>query len=207
MSFNFDELQWIEADKNPFEMRCLDIRNYCWNVQSLTKDPQMAMKFSELRAFNGEQLRGQSPDNSIKIACQLQYNSKRRIFDETSRGPILKAEGMEDKWDIFLFDNWLYFTHSWSGQLHYKAKVNISDETTIIDEIEVEGRLAEDGPELVLCEVDFLVKSHLYNLPMPHRIPNKIPETDKQIITLWSFSCYGRWASFATYEDTTGLRI
>jgi len=207
MSFNFDELQWVEADKNPFEMRCLDVRNYCWNAQSLTKDPQVALKFSELRAFDGEQLRGQSPDNNIKLACQLQYNSKRRIFDETFRGPILKAEVMEDKWDIFLYDNSLYFTHSWSGQLVYKAKVNVSVETTIIEEIEVESRLAEDRPELVLCDVDFLVKSHLYNLPVPHRISSNISETDKQLITIYSFSSYGRWASFATYEDTTGLRI
>jgi hypothetical protein len=207
MSFDFNVLQWIEAKDNPFEMRCLDIRDYCWNAQSLTNDPLIAQKFVELRSSTGEQLRGQSPDNFVKLACQLKYDSKRRVFDEMAKGPILMAEVMEDKWDIFLYDSFLYFVRSWGGELIYKAQVNISTETTIIEGVEVESRLVEDGEEEVLCDVDFLVKSHLYNLPVPHRIQKGISESDKQLITISSFTSFGRWASFATYEDTTRLQI
>jgi hypothetical protein len=188
-------------------MRCLNIKDYCWNTQSVTKDPYVSMRFNELRTSSGEQFHGQSPNGYIKTICQLQYGSKRRIYDEMSQGPVLKAKVMEDKWDIFLYDKWLYFAHSWNGQLYYRANVEISSGMTIVHEIEVEAGLATEGMDLALCDVDFLIKSHLHNLPVPNRIPGNIPETDKQLITMYSYNSFGRWASYATYEDTLQLQI
>ena len=59
---------------------------------------------------------------------------------------------------------------------------------------------------LAVREVDFLVKAHLYGRQTPHPLPRDLPE-EKRVIALYSFSKHGRRACFATYEDTTRVRV
>jgi hypothetical protein len=62
-----------------------------------------------------------------------------------------------------------------------------------------------DQPGLAVRAVDFLMKTHLHRKEAPHPFPQGFPE-DKKILALYSFSQYGRWASYGSFEDTTAVR-
>jgi hypothetical protein len=207
MSFDFTSLKWIVAADNPFGIRYLDVRDFCWQAQSMVKEPHLAEKFLSLRRSTGEQYRGNPTANNTRIPCELTYVSKRLILTPSSAGPIRLAEAMEDKWDIFLHDGSLLFVRSWTGQLIYKAKVMIEEQSATISEVVTDPEFAHDENEFALSEVDFLVKSHLCGLLMPHRISGGILESNKELIALDAFSRHGRWASFATFASTIALKL
>jgi len=41
--------------------------------------------------------------------------------------------------------------------------------------------------------------------PGPHPLPQALPE-DKKILAMYSFSEYGQWAAYASYQETTAAR-
>ena len=103
-----------------------------------------------------------------------------------------------------LFDGIIYFARSWSGVLVYKAAITFMDTQAIISNIDAIRQTTIGGSWVTICAVDFLVKSHLYRREAPHILPPSIPD-DEMGIAAYSFQEYGRWASFATYEDTTRI--
>jgi hypothetical protein len=63
-----------------------------------------------------------------------------------------------------------------------------------------------DDPALAVRMVDFLMKTHLYRKECSHPFPQGIPD-DKKTLALYSFSEYGRWAFYGSFEDTTRVRV
>jgi hypothetical protein len=116
------------------------------------------------------------------------------------------AQQMEDKWDIYFFDGYLYFARSWTGDLIFRAKANFSDRGMIISSIDAKSQAVGGDHSLAIRQVDFLIKSHLLKQEAPHPIPANLPE-DPQRIALYSFQLFGRWASYATYEDTITKQV
>lgn len=113
---------------------------------------------------------------------------------------------MEDKWDIYLYDGHLYFARSWTGELTFRAKIEFKERQAIITNVQAGRAKVMDDPALAVRMVDFLVKSHLHRKEAPHPLPRGFP-TDNKTIALCSFSEYGRWAYYASAEDTTNARI
>lgn len=196
------ELHWIPRESSPFNVRCLDVRSFTTNMISTTADQKLAQKFTDLRKSNGDHVRKGMPDDAIHIDCQLIYPHQ----GQTRDGALYMAREMEDKWDVFLFDGSLFFARSWSGVLVYKAAINFSQTQAMITSIEAIRQTTGSGLWLAICVVDFLVKSHLYRREAPHTLPPNIPE-DEMGIAAFSFQEYGRWASYATYEDTTRINL
>jgi hypothetical protein len=192
--------QWLEADDNPYGVRCLDCRGFTRTVLASTSDPGIARLFAELRNSAGEQHRGKVPPDSVVVECNLRYPHQ----GETKDGPVFIAQEMEDKWDIYLYDGYLYFARSWTGALVFRAKIDFTGQEAVLSLVEANPQVAADDPDFVIRQVDFLVKSHLYRIETPHPLPPDFPDDPEQI-ALYSFSQYGRWASFATYEDVLGL--
>jgi len=54
--------------------------------------------------------------------------------------------------------------------------------------------------------VDYLIRSHLYRLPLPHPLPKSVGQ-DPRELALFSFSQYGRYGLYGTFADTTRLRL
>jgi len=113
---------------------------------------------------------------------------------------------MEDKWDIYLWDGYLYFARSWTDELIFRAKVNLSDRGMKIPAVDARSQIVKGDRSLAVRQVDFLVKSHLFKQEVPHTLPLDLPD-DPQQIAMYSFQLFGRWASYATYEDTTKTRF
>lgn len=200
---DFPDLQWLEADQNEFGLRVLDCRPFSHSMLSLTKDESVAIKFNELRRSPGTEHIGKEPDDPITADCHLTYPYSGEVHD----GLLFIAEQMEDKWDIYLYDSHLYFARSWSGKLCFKAAINFTHGECVVSSVQSCASDEEDViPGFSVRQVDFLIKRHLFGQEVPHQIPRSIPESPRDI-ALYSFAIYGRWASFASFDDTTAVRL
>jgi hypothetical protein len=112
---------------------------------------------------------------------------------------------MEEKWDIDFFAGKLYFSRSRTGSL---GLVGLADQWSAA--LEISGVYAaahnREDQEMVVRDMDFLVKTYIFGREAPHYLPYKVPATEKSILA-YSFSSFGRAASFATYEDTTPVAV
>ncbi len=198
----FSQLAWLEADQNPFHLRVLDIRPFSTTMISTTSDPAIAARFNQLRGATGEEHRGHSPEDALVAPCHLTYP-----FNGESRdGPLFVARQMEDKWDISLYDGHLYFARSWTGELVLRAAIDFKEKEAVITEVEASRKNVTGDPAVAVRVVDFLMKTHLYRKEAPHPLPPGLPE-DKKTLALYSFSQFGRWAFYGSFEDTTQVRV
>lgn len=198
----FPELQWLDADQNEFHLRVLDCRPFTHAMLSLTSDENVALRFTRLRQSSGIEHVGREPDDSVTAECRLTYPYSGEVQD----GMLFIAEQMEDKWDIYLYDGHLYFARSWTGNLSFKAAVAFTDRECVVSSVQSSASEGDGTSNLSIRQVDFLIKRHLLRREVPHPIPRSIPDSPKEI-ALYSFSLYGRWASFASFEDTTAVRL
>lgn len=70
---------------------------------------------------NPENYKGEKPDNSGTFTCDLKVPGSGKIPE----GIIYESQDMSEKWDVFFYGRYLYFTRSWTGELIYKAKTEI----------------------------------------------------------------------------------
>ncbi len=197
----FARLNWLEAYQNPFGIRVLDCRSFSRSALCFVPDKHIAEHFLELRNSRGEIHRHQLPKNTLHIKCNLRYPFEEKIPD----GPVFVAKVMQDRWDIYLYEDFLYFTNSWSGELLIRAKINFKDNEFIVSIIDIRSDFVNRDKTLAIRQADYLIKSHLFRREVPNPLPKNLPNNPEQI-ALYSFSLYGRMGSYATYEDTTLMK-
>lgn len=195
------ELRWLEGADSPFGIRVLDCRSVAFGMVSTTGDPAVAQRFVELRSSVGIEHLGQVPHDAIHSECDLIYP----VDGSFSEGPVFVADEMEDKWDIYLHSDYLYFARSWTGVLVSRARLKLVGLAAYVDMVDVDRNTAEDA-QLATRHVDYLIKSHLYDRVAPHPLPSTMPPIERDI-ALFSFSLYGRRGQFASYEDTIGVKV
>jgi hypothetical protein len=191
-------IRWIPAAENRFGVDVLDCSAFAQSMVSWTSDVQITMRFSELRGSQGEHCRGKDV-NDHSVTCRLEYPSDRHLD-----GPVFRAEEMEDKWDIFLLDGVLHFSRSWTGDLVYKATIKFNDSQAIVNLIR--GQREPGSSEDPVAVVDYLIKSHVYGLVVPHPLP-KTDQASVGDLARWSFARYGRRGLFGTKQDVTHLIV
>lgn len=195
----FARLEWLDAETNPFGVRALDCQPMVGGMPAM-QEPAAAARFAELRQLDGATLRDRHPEDATLIACALQLSFPR----PASEGVVFRAEVMEDRWDLFLIEGWLYFVRSWSGQLVYRASVRFEPGRAFLRAIEAPGEAAREDAVFCIREVDYLIKSHALDAMVPHPLPAGLPSDPKQI-ALFSFSRHGRRGCLASYEDSTAF--
>lgn len=199
---SFPKVVWIEAHQNPFGIRVLDCRSFSKSALCFTPDKGAAEKFLKLRSSTGGDHRTQFPKNALHIRCNLRYHFEEKIID----GPVFVAKVMQDRWDVYLYDGFLYFSNSWSGELLIRAKADFKENEFLVPAIDIRSDLAKRNKTLAVRQADYLIKSYLCRREMPNPLPKNLPNVPKQI-ALYSFSLYGRMSSYATYEDTTLIKL
>jgi hypothetical protein len=208
------EPAWIEPANNAFQMRVLDCEALCRDSPMFVfgeSAESIDVRFKQARAEPGNCCQRQPMPDARKIPCLLSYpRGGERIPD----GGHFVAEGMEDRWNIFLFDANFYFTRSWTGQLRYRAKLLFRPGALFVTEVEVSRTHPADNlhlnledQELPVRQVDFLIKALLYRLQAPAPLPRGLSEEKPCAIAFFSLTEYGRWGSFPTFEDTTEYRV
>ena len=192
---------WLRGADSPFGMDVLDCREACGSTRSASSDQEVAVGFLALRSSDGRQHRGRLPEGAWSAVCDLSfpYHGERRD------GTVFGADEMEDKWDIHLYGDRLYFSRSWTGVLVYVAAAAFDPNSVRLTTIWVAGGLDRDATYHVAV-VDYLVKSHLFRMRAPHPFPRDL-RNDPGMLALFSFSQYGRRAAYGSYGDTTRIRI
>lgn len=193
------EFKWYDpGEENPFPVRILDVRRLTWNVVATTNDAEVAESFNAQRQSDGREYIDAEIENATTVECNLAFPHN----GDPLEGVIYKADSMDVKWDIYIYDSAFLFVRSWTGQLQYRALADITDTEILITEIETSADHVETAPQAVY----FLLATHAMGRVLPHTIPRDVPD-DPQHIGLWSFSMYGKLGCYATYEDVTHIEI
>jgi len=114
---------------------------------------------------------------------------------------------MEDKWDIYAFNDVFYFCSSWLNNIALKAGFEQRpDENRFnVTWIEFSESHHMTNAGTVTQQVDFLIKTMLgLRLPLP--VPLEVEPTVKEY-SRYAGTVYGSFAYFATNEDTTKIRL
>ena len=193
--------RWLsQADPaNPFVLDGFDCLHFVSTMLSTTQDPEVAASFTALRSSDGSAVHGALPEDPVEIPCALAYPHS----GETRDGPLFKASAMEEKWDIHLHDRRVYFCRSWTGMLALVAEIDPGPDTLHIARL---WAPRSTDAALAIRQVDYLVKSHLYQRRVPHPLP---PDLERQpaTVALYSFSQYGRLCCFGSFDDTLGTDL
>jgi hypothetical protein len=197
----FRRLAWLSPEETTLGVKAMDCRPTALGLISTTPEESLVQRWLDLRASTGEELRGTIPDDAITVPEELHYP---RYGQPVPEGCAFRSQCMEDKWDGFILDSRLYLRRSWSGHLVYKASISFGAEA-VVSGIQAGRRACEGDPAMALRQVDYLVRSHLLELPVAHPIPVSVGDNPKDI-ALYSFSVYGRKGIFASFQDTTKAR-
>jgi len=198
------EIVWLEPAQNPFGIRVLDCRPFCTTMISTTQNQQIALTFLKYRTSDGREHQGRQPPNLLGVQTSLVYPHS---GGWPADGRVFTAAVMEDKWDISLHSDYLYFARSWTGDLQFRARVEFTANEVIITGIEANADVVENDPEFAVQLVDFLIKSHAYDFQCPHPGLPSLKDSDNRQIVFWSFQIFGRRGCFATFEKSTAVRI
>jgi hypothetical protein len=191
---------WVPAAENPFGVDIFDCADYCQSMPA-PAGPHDIETFRRLRSSSGEEYRGRLPADPVTIPCDLTYPYDGRHQD----GPLSKAGSLEEKWDFYLFDDRLSLVHSWTDELVYVGDLTFGERDVRLKSVAATRSRADD-PALAVAVVDFLIKSHLHGMMVPHPFPKGLAR-DPRTLTLYSFEQYGRRAFCGTFADTTQFRV
>jgi len=192
--------RWLASNQNPFGIEVLDCRPLTQTMIATTGSFDVAAHFTSSRQDDGRGYVGKEPADAHVIECRLRYPFN---GSQPSAGPLFKAAEMEDKWDLYVYDDTLYCARSWTGDLVYTARLHFVDGEFAVEEMRVAG-VAGELPTYSVRALDFLIKSHVYNLGAPHPLFDASTKDPEQL-ALMSFSVFGRRAWFGAFEETVGL--
>jgi hypothetical protein len=166
---------------------------------STTADLSVAERFGALRQATGEELVPETLTESIPTDASLEYP----FGENHPTGPVFKANQMEVKWDVYCFDDLLLFSSSWTGDLIYGARLAWGPGSCRITHV-LRNVGVDSGPLYAIRTVDFLLKSHVYGLGVPHPL-REIDDSNVETLALASFAAFGNRAWFGTFHDTLHL--
>lgn len=171
-------------------------------MRAVTQDQKIAESFLTLRQSVGAEYKGVLPEQAVELDCDLRYE----YAGEVAEGILYKASQMEEKWDIYLYGDRIYFCRSWTGALVFVAEFTATGSEIVISRIWAAGELTEPDSTFAIRQVDYLIKSHIFGRAVPHPLPENLPR-EPQTVGLHSFSQYGSMCCFATYEDTIVAKL
>lgn len=194
---------WLDVGPgNPFNKRILDCRSLTWNLLATTSDRAVAESYNRLRSSMGREYIGAEIEGKQIVNTTLTYPHNGAALN----GVVYKAGSMDEKWDIYIYQDCFYFTRSWTGELVYKAFVRVLSEHIELCRVEYapQEHLLSD-PTLAVNNVHFLLMTHALGRVYPHKVPAGLQQ-DREI-ALFSFSQFGNKACYATFDDILDTTI
>ncbi|MES2073449.1 MAG: hypothetical protein V4488_24055 [Pseudomonadota bacterium] len=193
----FEVRQLASTDEaNPFSVDGYDCLAFVRAMKANAADPGVARTFADLRSITGAAYAGQMPPDAVEIASRLEYPG-----EQVRDGMLYKADKMEQKWDIYLYQQQLYFCRSWTGALVYVAAFDMAKGKISVNKIWAAKEALSDDDGFAIQEVDYLIKSHVMQRRVPHPLPSDL-QKEAEIIGQYSFGQYGNMCCFGTYADT-----
>jgi len=221
----------VTGKANPFPVPIVDLTPVSLTFISMTKDQAVGNTFAQSRNWDGRKLHEIKLPTSFTVGNEtggnLSYilpSAIRWWPTATYQAPMFKAKEMEDKWDVYRYDDELHFARSWTQALVYRAKIKITSDAPLDEDPEEVGSSPNKTPGRAIAgfevvkietnrgdditateaasEVDFLIKRLLLGLVVPAPLPLLDLRNPKQVESLWamSFSMWGRAGIFGTFS-------
>lgn len=191
--------RWYDVGPdNPFGVRILDVRSFTGSIIATTSNPTIAKKYNALRGSDGKDLISAEIQDACTVRCELHFAHNGASLS----GIVFKADSMDVKWDIYIYENVFYFARSWTGELMFKATALIAGDSIVISEIQCRRQDAELAPSHVF----FLLGSHALGRVLPHRLPVDSDIGDLPIATL-SFNLFGNRGCYAAFDDIIQISL
>ncbi len=187
--------RWLAPSENRWGLEVFDCSANARSRISMTGDPRLAQSYVRLRNATREDLLKTEFAPTVSGPCKLAYS----IGGELKDGPLFKSRVMEQKWDVYLYSDKLYFCRSWSGQIMYRASAGLSPQSLEVRSIE---GVHEDAG-MAVRDIDFLIKTHILLTTAVHPLPKTLNREIAQLET-YSFSAFGRMGQYGTFEETVG---
>lgn len=193
------DFKWYDpGPDNPFGIRVLDCRPLTWHVIATTKDKAIAERYNLLRRSDGRELIGAPINDAIRCPASLKFPHNGAALE----GIVYKADSMDVKWDIYIYNSIFLFSRSWTGELCYRATAKVEQSEIHITEIEC----TRSEAKIAASHVYFLMGTHAMRRVLPHQLPEGTPEDPMAMATL-SFSLFGNIGCYATFDDITQIPI
>lgn len=190
-----EELPWIEAAENPWNLRLLDLRSISQTMISTSQDPQMATNAVSYRSEDGTTFWTQMPDKDRSITSDIVLP----VDGKLAPGVLFIPERMEHKWAIYFDGEFLIFVRSWLRQVFVVAKTRQEN-----NQLMVENILGEFSPgeteAFTNAYLNFLLISHAIGEIVPAPLPKEL-ESDTNNAGLWAFSNYGNMAHIGVFDE------
>jgi hypothetical protein len=136
--------------------------------------------------------------DAVRVAASLEFPHDGASLE----GIVSKADCMEVKWDIYIYDSVFLFARSWTGELQFRAWATIGATAIRISEIEC----SKEQSDLAAEHVYFLIGTHAMGRVLPHRVPCDA-SADPPQIALLSCAWFGKLGCYAAFEDITRVPI
>lgn len=190
-----EELPWIDATENPWNLRLLDLRSISQTMISTSQDPKMASNAISYRSEDGTIFWSQMPDKDRSIPSNLVFP----VDGKLAPGVLFIPERMEHKWAIYFDGEFLIFVRSWLRQVFVVAKTRQENNQLIVENI-----LGEFSPgeteAFTNAYLNFLLISHAIGEIVPAPLPKEL-EPDTKNAALWAFSNYGNMADIGVFNE------
>ena len=196
-----EKLKWLSEAESPFTVPVFDTRAFATTMVSVTSDKNVAALYTELTKIDGTLYKGRHTDFARITDSGFHVD----LTTSLKNGPVFVSSAMEEKWNIYFFDNILYFVRSWTGDLFFRAEVSILEKELSVSRVEYNSRVCSKDFDATRA-VYFLIKSHIFRKPAIAPIPNEISD-HKVEIAMYLFGMYGCVAYFASRENTVDARL
>jgi hypothetical protein len=195
------EPKWVDSSQNQFGISLLDLRSSVFITTAWTTRKDIAESFLRMRRANGAEYVNRLPDDYVEFESSLSF-----AYSGTHQeGPVFKARAMEDKWDMYVYEDRLYISRSWTGNLCFVALCEFKSNRVEIHRIFAEKKFISDDVQYAGRVVDCLIKSHMSNMVVPHPLPARLKGEPLGELAVHSYEIFGRRGLFGSFDETIGI--
>jgi hypothetical protein len=191
--FHLSDIEWVDADHNPWGVPVIDIRPLTQTVISTTTDQQCAANAVSYRGDDGAGFIGEEPEVLRDVPTQLSYPVDRRLAD----GVLFAPEVMEHTWALFCHGGQILFVRGWKRRVAAIAQYEQRGDRVAVVSVRGTFTSEDEAPELTCRVLDYLLRRHALRGEYPAPLAPGL-ETDSGRAAMWCFSMFGNRASFAT---------
>lgn len=201
-------LKWYKVGgDNPYNAEILDIRSLTLNIVATTDNQSVADNFVESRSSDGSQYQSVDIENAKEYPTNIVYPHNGIQL----HGAIYKADSMDIKWDIYAYDEWLYFVKSWTSELIYKVHFSNNLDSLVLDKVitasvEKIASTPDEKETLAAQNVHSILQTHLMNGVWPYKIPEMMKGVPDKSIALHMFAQFGQKATIATFANVIDMK-
>lgn len=189
------KLSWIEASKNKWGVKVLDLRPVTQEMVATSANPQMATNASSYSKEDGTSFTGQEPPFSATITTDMQFP----VDPVLAPGVLFIPRTMEHKWAIYFHGDTLIFVRSWLRQVMVTAATRQVNGKLVITSIS--GKFLEDeSPAFTRQILKYLLVSHVLGEKVPAPLPLELRSSPDEA-ALWAFSMYGNMAFVGFFDE------